>query len=93
MRMFKRLNGIFPASELEVFTPIDGSTHRYDLCMQYRRTPDAAPRTFLTVMELTIENGEILSIVEHWRSPVNLNGDTSNPVMGLIRRTPGRPSS
>ena len=86
VRMFRRLNRLFPASRVESFTSVDDSTHQFDLCVLYRRKRDAKGRLFRTRIELTVDQGEILKIVEHWQSPVRLNGNRTHGISRLLRR-------
>ena len=90
LRMFRRLNALFPASTLKTFVPIEGQSEQFQLCTHYRRTPQSPPHVFETIMELKVVDGEITAITEHWKSPITLHGNSTNPAARFFRRGLGR---
>lgn len=91
VRMFRKLNQIFPHSRLHTFTPLnDGDVYRFETSMHYIRRPDAKPTIFNAIMEVEVTDQEISKIVEHWKSPMRLNGDSQNRVSKMMRIGIGR---
>ncbi|MEE2788002.1 MAG: hypothetical protein VX589_11735 [Myxococcota bacterium] len=89
-RMFERLNRLLPASRIESFTPIDGSTRRFKLHVLYRRRPQHRGMIFSTEVEIDMMDGALVKIVEHWQAPLSLRGDRTHPISRYVRRGLGR---
>ena len=91
MRMFRKLNRFFPHSQLKTFAPLnDGGIYRFETSMHYIRRPDAKPTIFNSIMEVEVTDQKISKIVEHWTSPMRLNGDSQNAISQMVRGGLGR---
>ena len=91
VQMFRKLNHLFPHSRLHRFTPLkDGDVYRFETSMHYIRRPNAKPTIFNSVMEIEVTNEEVSKIVEHWKSPIRLNGDSQNTMSQMMRVGIGR---
>ena len=88
--MFARLNRMFPATEVAKFEPDGDSARHFRLTVHYRRTPRAAARVFESAIEFDFVHDRISRMTEHWKKPVALSGDSSNPVLGMMRSALGR---
>ena len=74
MTMFRRLNRLFPQSKIHTFRPLnDGGL--FSLCVHYRRRHTATPKVVHSEIELSIQDGQLIRMVEHWKKPVSLRGD------------------
>ena len=90
IRMFRRLNWIFPNSSVARFEPIPDSINQFSLWVHYARSTDATPTVFESTMDLLIQNGRITRIVEHWIRPLNRRGDGRSALSRLTRSSIGR---
>ena len=88
--MFARLNRMFPATHVESFERDGDSARRFRLTVHYRRTPLATARVFESTIEFDFVHDRISRMTEHWRNPVALDGDSANPVLGVLRSALGR---
>ena len=88
--MFRRLNRLFPYSKIQRFDQIDASANDYDLLVHYRRKPTAAPRPFHTRLQLQVSDDRLVSIVEHWQSPLSFSANAGSRLTELARRGLGR---
>tara|TARA_B100001093_G_scaffold489532_1_gene527786 strand:+ start:240 stop:683 length:444 start_codon:yes stop_codon:yes gene_type:complete len=85
IKMFRRLNRLFPASQVVSWTPISSEPGTYQLLMYYRRKQTSRPNEFKTRVEITVVDGQLSQIVEHWTGPVSFKGDSRNPAFRVIR--------
>ena len=90
IRMFRRLNRLFPASSIVSFEPIDGGRFEYELIVHYRRKPNQKERPFRTRLQFDHMDDHITAITEHWLSPVKLSAKTGSGVQEFVRKGLGR---
>ena len=85
IKMFLRLNRLFPASKVVSWAPISFEPGVYSLLMHYRRKQTSRPKEFRTRVEITLVDGQLSQIVEHWTGAVSLKGDSQNPAFRVLR--------
>ena len=85
LRMFRRLNWIFPETRIESFEPIEGKPTQFSLCVHYRRRAQSKPRVFKSVVDIDVRGDQILQLVEHWKSPISLTGGSQIKASRWIR--------
>ena len=90
LRMFSRLNRLFPASSMEAFDRLDASPEAYELLMHYRRHRDSKAQLFKTRLVIEQRDGAIQSVEEHWISPIKVSAKTNSMVLKWIQRRLGR---
>ena len=88
--MFRKLNNFYPATEINVFDPIEGEPLSWTMHTHYRKTEQSDPKVFQSTLELELEDGLVRRITEHWHKPLTLRGDGSSLLSRGIRTGIGR---
>ena len=88
--MFRKLNNFYPATQINVFEPIEGEPLSWTMHTHYRKTEQSTPKIFQSTLELEVENGYVRRITEHWHKPLPLRGDGSSLLSRGIRKGIGR---
>ena len=70
--MFKKLHRWLPASEFDSIKRIPGERPTFRLRMHYGRSPQARKRTVTSTVEVHVEDGYIVKLVESWRVPLRI---------------------
>lgn len=71
-RMFKKLHRWLPESEFDSIKRIPGERPTFRLRMHYGRSPQARKRTVTSTVEVHMEDGYIVKLVESWRVPLRI---------------------
>ena len=90
IRMFRRLNKLFPASSIQKFEALDRANREYRLLTFYRRHSDAPPRAFTTRLHIEHDHHSIWKITEHWIAPIAFSAHRGSGWKELARRGLGR---
>ena len=90
LKMFRRLNRLFPASQVVSWTPIESEPRTYALLMHYRRKQPSRPKEFKTQVEITVADGRLSRIVEHWTGALRFKGNSQKAVSRLVRSGLGK---
>ncbi len=90
LRMFRRLNALFPATRIVECTPMDHQHRQFALCVHYGRSPQSTPKVFRTTLDIQVSDGRLTSMVEHWTQPMNLRGDSERAISTWVRSGLGR---
>ncbi|MGB0646531.1 MAG: hypothetical protein ACPGQS_05105 [Bradymonadia bacterium] len=88
--MFKRLNTLFPHTEIIDLTPSASIRNHFELTVAYRTTTTARTRPFNTQLHCHFVANRLKELTEHWYVPMKLSGG-QNAILGrAIRRVAGR---
>ena len=90
LRMFGRLNRLFPASKIHVFEPMGSTTNEYELVVNYRRKANTSAHPFRTRLQIECIDNQVISLTEHWLSPIKLSAKPGSRLEELARRGFGR---
>ena len=90
LNMFRRLNALFPYSEIQHLDTLDSKSDAYDLLVNYRRAPNSAAHPFRTHLHVSYQDGLIRDLTEHWQSPLRFSAEPRSPITEMVRGALGQ---
>ena len=88
--MFRKLNKIFPATDIVSFEPDPSAVTTWLMQVHYKKTPSSNPKVFQSRVNIEFREGLISKISEHWQKPLSLNGDGQSILSRGLRSGLGR---
>ena len=88
--MFRKLNKIFPATEIASFEASPNETSTWLMQVHYKKTPTSRPKVFKSRVNIEFNDGLISRITEHWQKPLKLSGDGRSVLSRGVRSGLGR---
>ena len=88
--MFRKLNKIFPATELISFEAIPNEIITWQMQVHYKKRPTSTPKVFQSRVNIEFKDGLISKITEHWEKPMRLKGDGQSILSRGLRGGLGR---
>ena len=88
--MFRKLNKIFPATEIVSFESAPNEVTLWLMQVHYKKTPTSRPKVFKSRVNIEFNDGLICRITEHWQKPFKLSGDGQSVVSRGLRSGLGR---
>ena len=78
LKMFKRLNAMFPHSDIVRFEPTQFGEHRmtFDFEVIYRRKPGQRGQRMTSTLTVAGNGSQVTHIQEDWKAPLNINAES-----------------
>ena len=91
--MFRRLNSLFPHTEIIELKQRDTNPTSFDLTVTYRRRSVGRTRPFKTQLHCHFSGNRLKRLTEHWYGPMKLSGGKNALLGTTLRRITGRLTS